>query len=54
MDFAPYKVITFNPLCILFCISSLLLFDGSLLKAIAKDYRYTFKSVKERQLLLSQ
>ena len=32
---APCKVITLNPLCILFCISSLLLFDGSLSKVIA-------------------
>ena len=31
---APYKVITLNPLCILFCIFSLLFFDGSLSKVI--------------------
>ena len=29
---APCKVITLNPLCILFCISSLLFFDGPLSK----------------------
>ena len=66
---APCKVITLNPLCILFGISSLLLFDCSLskvialptfsiLKAIAKRlpllFANAFKSVKERQLLLSQ
>ena len=32
---APCKVIILNPLCILFSISSLLLFDGSLSKVIA-------------------
>ena len=32
---ASCKVITLNPLCILFGISSLLLFDGSLSKVIA-------------------
>jgi hypothetical protein len=32
---APCKVITLNPLCILFGISSLLFFDGSLSKVIA-------------------
>ena len=32
---APCKVITLNPLCSLFGISSLLLFDGSLSKVIA-------------------
>ena len=33
-SFAPCKVITLNPLCILFGIISLLLFDGSLSKVI--------------------
>ena len=32
---APFKVIILNPLCILFGISSLLIFDGSLSKVIA-------------------
>ena len=32
---APCKFITLNPLCILFCISSLLFFDGFLSKVIA-------------------
>ena len=61
---APCNVITLNPVCILFGISSLLLFfDGSLSKVIALKgdsekitvtFANTFKSVKERQLLLSQ
>ena len=61
--FTPCKVITLNPLCILFGISSLLLFYDSL-KLIAivvalssdskKDYSYSFRSVKEQQLLLLQ
>ena len=75
---APCKVINFNPFCILFGTSSLLLFwwlflysyrssnyrdsdscrSFSLLKAIAKRlqllFANAFKSVKERQLLLSQ
>ena len=75
---APCKVITLNPLCIPFGISSLLLFWGlpfysyhssnnrdsdscrafSILKAIAIRlpllFANAFKSVKERQLLLSQ
>ena len=51
---APCKVNTLNPLCILFGIISLLLFDRSvsLLKAIAKTlpllFANAFKNVKER------
>ena len=46
---APCKDITLNPLCILFCISSLLFFMAlslklSLLKAIAKRFANAFKS----------
>ena len=58
---APCKVITLNPLIILFCISFLLLFYGSLFKvidiptiAITLLFPNAFKSVKERHLLLSQ
>jgi hypothetical protein len=47
-------------LCILFCISWLLFFDGSLSKVkgnskkITVTFANTFKSVKEQQLLLLQ
>ena len=63
---APCNVIILNPLCILFCISSLLLFWClSLSKVIALTtiaiakrllllFANAFKNVKEWQLLLSQ
>ena len=75
---SPCKVVTLDPLCILFCIFSLLLIlflsiqsyhffnyrdsdscrSFSLLKVIAKSlpllFAIAFKSVKERQPLLSQ